>query len=78
MARRQISKVADGSHNDNVRQSGGLPPPIPQYKPKSPDTFMLSNKPEYQLEVKKQRHWYEEVELDYDQNVCSQYLSLTM
>lgn len=40
-----------------------FPPPIPPYNPGSPDFFLLSNKPEYKTEVKKQRHYYEEVEL---------------
>ena len=40
-----------------------LPPPVPPYQPTTPDNFLLSNKPEYQLEFKKKRHLYEEVEL---------------
>ncbi len=42
------------------------PPPIPVYNPKTPDRFLLSNKPEYKFEVKKQRHYYEQVELNDD------------
>lgn len=45
------------------RKSTLSPPPIPPYNPKSPDRFLLSNKPEYQIEVKKQWHCYEEVEI---------------
>lgn len=39
------------------------PPPVPPYTPSSPDKFPLSNKPDYQLEFKRQRHAYEDVEL---------------
>ena len=44
--------------------SSSSPPPIPDYNPSSPDNFLLSNKPEYKLEIKRQRHTYEDVSLD--------------
>ena len=54
------------SHSKNIARGdrSSSPPPIPPYNPDSPDRFLLSNKPEYQLEVKRQRHYYEDVELD--------------
>ena len=41
-----------------------IPPPVPPYNPISPDRFLLSNRPEYQLEVKRQYHSYEDIELN--------------
>ena len=53
---------------DSIQKPDSLspppPPPIPPYNPVSPDRFLLSNKPEYQFEVKKQRHYYDEVSFD--------------
>lgn len=46
------------------QRASDSPPPVPPYTPSSPDRFLLSNKPAYQLEVKRQRHTYEEVMLD--------------
>ena len=40
------------------------PPPIPPYNPSVPDSFLLSNRPEYQLQVKRQLHSYEDVSID--------------
>jgi hypothetical protein len=40
------------------------PPPIPPYKPDTPDNFLLSNKAEYQMDLKRQQHSYEVVSLD--------------
>ena len=51
-----------GGTDGNV-DAVSLPPPVPPYQPTTPDNFLLSNKPEYQLEFKKKRHLYEEVEL---------------
>lgn len=53
-----LHKPASSSHSG----SSPLPPPVPPYQPGTPDNFLLSNKPEYQLEFKKQRHLYEEVQ----------------
>ena len=41
-----------------------MPPPIPPYNPGTPDSFLLSNRPEYQLDLKKSKHSYEDVSLD--------------
>lgn len=49
---------------DEEKGTSESPPPVPPYTPSSPDRFPLSNKPAYQLEVKRQRHTYEEVMLD--------------
>ena len=52
--------------NNGRSGSASPPPPIPPYTPSSPDRFALSNLPAYQLEVKRQRHTYEEVMMDRD------------
>ena len=49
-------------------RSSSPPPPVPPYIPSSPDKFSLSNQPAYQLEVKRQRHTYEEVMLDQEKS----------
>lgn len=51
-----------------IRLSSSPPPPVPPYVPSSPDKFSLSNQPAYQLEVKRQRHTYEEVMLDQEKS----------
>lgn len=58
--------LSEGSIVPSVTHNRGpspLPPPVPPYNPGSPDFFLLSNKPEYKTEIKKQRHYYEDIEL---------------
>lgn len=50
------------SSEDQLSESP--PPPIPPYNPDTPDSFLLSNRSEYQFDLKKLRHSYEEVSLD--------------
>ena len=55
---------SSSQHSSNdVFSPPSNPPPIPPYNPVVPDTFLLSNRPEYQLQVKKQMHSYEDVSL---------------
>lgn len=66
----QTSKELDSAPDLKVEKSpdisrhseSPIPPPVPPYNPVSPDRFLLSNRPEYQLEVKRQYHSYEDVE----------------
>ena len=59
-----VMVTKDSIQKPETHNSLSPPPPIPPYNPVSPDRFLLSNKPEYQFEVKKQRHYYDEVSLD--------------
>ena len=56
--------LSEASAELSIGRSSDSAPPIPVYNPETPDMFLLSNKPEYQVEVKRQRHYYEQVELD--------------
>lgn len=60
-AERQLSEMApysrDGAKSHEVIPD--RPPPIPSYNPERPDSFLLSNKPEYQIaDRKKTSHTY--------------------
>jgi hypothetical protein len=48
------------SHGE--RHSNSPSPPVPPYNPTQPDKFPLSNKKDYRLEYKQQRHSYESVD----------------
>ena len=54
---------SQSSSNNELLSPSSNPPPIPPYNPVVPDTFLLSNRPEYQLQVKKQLHSYEDVSI---------------
>lgn len=47
-------------------KSDTAPPPIPPYNPTIPDQFLLSNRPGYQMQLKRLQHSYEDVVFDDD------------